>query len=208
MNRQAHWQAVYLEKEADAVSWYREHLEVSLDMLRGLGLPAEARILDAGAGASTFVDDVLELGFSQITAVDISAAALDKSRNRLLGRAEEVTWFAADITSAELPAQSVDFWHDRAVFHFLTEHFERRAYVNQLQRCIAPKGHVLLATFHIDGPAKCSGLNVQRYSADMMSAELGNDFRLLQTRQETHVTPWKSEQQFIYALFQRSDGSA
>ena len=208
MSRQAHWQEVYLEKEADAVSWYREHLEVSLDMLRGLRLPAESRILDAGAGASTFVDDVLELGFSQITAVDISAAALDKSRNRLLGRTEEVTWVAADITSVKLPAQQIDFWHDRAVFHFLTEHVERRAYVNQLQRCIAPKGYVLLATFHLDGPAKCSGLNVRRYNADMMSAELGNDFRLLQTRHETHVTPWKSEQQFIYALFQRSDGSA
>lgn len=208
MNRQSHWQKVYLEKETDSVSWFRAHLDTSIDILEGLSLPSDAHILDAGGGASTLVDDVLQMGFSKPTVVDLADAALAKSRERLQERAELVTWLVGDITQLPLPERSVDFWHDRAVFHFLTDVRERDAYITQLRQNLSPAGYVLLATFHLDGPAKCSGLEVQRYDAEMLSQVLGNDFCLVHTCTESHVTPWESEQRFVYALFQRNELAA
>lgn len=208
MSRQSHWQKVYQEKETNSVSWYRAHLDTSIGILQGLSLPSDFHILDAGGGASTFVDDVLQMGFSKPTVVDLADAALAKSRERLQERAELVNWLAGDITQLHLPERSVDFWHDRAVFHFLTDVRERDAYIAQLRRTLTPAGYVLLATFHLDGPEKCSGLEVQRYDADMLSRVLGSDFRLVDTRTESHVTPWQSEQRFVYALFERTELSA
>lgn len=204
MSRQDHWQRVYQEKSPNAVSWYRDHLDTSLEILGRLSLPSSAHILDAGAGASTFVDDVLQLGFSQVTVVDIAEAALAKSRERLGEHANRITWLAGDITTLILPAGNVDFWHDRAVFHFLTDTSDRAAYIRQLHHCIAPKGHVLLSTFHLDGPAKCSGLEVQRYSSEMLADVLGKDFCLEHSGLESHFTPWESEQRFVHALFRRA----
>lgn len=205
MSKQAHWQKVYSENEAQAVSWYRDHLNVSLELLRLVDLPTNARILDAGGGASTFVDDVLDMGFSQVTVVDLSDAALLHTRTRLGDRGANVVWMDCDVTALELPAASVDFWHDRAVFHFLTSASEREAYLARVRKIVAVGGYVMLATFHEDGPEKCSGLPVQRYNAEQLAAVIGAPFRMLQTRLETHVTPWQSEQKFVYALFQRSD---
>lgn len=204
MSKKNHWQKVYTEKEANAVSWYREHLDVSLELLRSADLLPHSHILDAGGGASTFVDDVLSLGFANVTVVDLSLAALERSRARLGTRGKDVVWKVCDLTALELPAASIDFWHDRAVFHFLTDTAERDAYLNRLRVLVSPGGYVLLATFHEDGPEKCSGLAVQRYSAAGLANVVGVDFRVVETRLETHLTPWQSAQRFVYVLFQKT----
>lgn len=203
MRSQEHWQAVYEHKQAEKVSWYRPHLEQSLAMLDKAGLANDARILDVGGGASTFVDDLLKRGFSNVAVVDIAEQALAISQHRLGSLAYKVDWIVGDATTPLLEPNSVDFWHDRAVFHFLGEPEARKMYCEQLARCLRPDGHVMIATFGLDGPEKCSGLPVTRYDADGISEVLGKSFERLAVAKELHQTPGGATQSFIYCLFRR-----
>ena len=203
MSLEEHWQQVYSAKASDQVSWYRPHLERSLAFIRSLDLPADARIVDIGGGASTLVDDLLAEGFENLAVVDLSSAALRTSRERLGGSAEGVTWIVGDVTTPLLDEGSVSLWHDRAVLHFLTDDAKRTAYRQQLVRALEPEGYVSLATFAPDGPEKCSGLPVRRYDAEAMRAFLGPDFELIDDAREVHETPWGSPQRFVYGLFHR-----
>lgn len=153
-----------------------------------------------GGGASTLVDDLLLEGYQRVTVLDLSEAALAASRSRLGGRASSVCWLAGDITTIGLPLHEFDVWHDRAVFHFLTTREEREAYVHAVLRAVKPAGHVIVATFAEDGPEKCSGLPVMRYSADGLHAEFGAPFTLLQQECEEHHTPFGTVQKFIYCM--------
>jgi len=193
-----HWEQVYGTKAADSVSWYRPHLERSLDFLQGAGLPLTAPIIDVGGGASTFVDDLLTLGYSDVTVLDLSEAALATARARLGDRASSVRWICADVTQADLPARTYAFWHDRAVFHFLTDPAARAEYVDTVRRSVRPGGHVVVATFGPHGPEKCSGLDVLRYTPDEIHAEFGDAFNKVADAVELHNTPWGSEQEFVY----------
>jgi len=204
MDRQAHWQNVYETKAVDAVSWFREHLDRSLEMIGAARLGAEAQIIDVGGGASTLVDDLLERGFTNVTVLDISAAALEKAKLRLGDRAESVDWITADITAVELQERSFDLWHDRAVFHFLISPDDRRRYLENLKSSLKPDGHVVLATFADDGPLKCSGLDVERYDVDKLVKTLGEEFTLIDHVRESHTTPFDTVQNFLYAHFVRS----
>lgn len=202
MNRQEHWNSVYRTKSVTEVSWYAAHLEDSLRMIRDAGNES-ARVIDIGGGASTLVDDLLALGYRDITVLDVSEAALDVVRTRLGARAREVRWAAADVTVADLPPGAFDVWHDRAVFHFLTAEADRRAYVAKLESSLAPTGHVVIGTFALDGPSKCSGLDVVRYDTAGLARELGPGFTLVESVSRTHVTPGGKEQHFVICHFRR-----
>jgi trans-aconitate methyltransferase len=197
VNRREHWSQVYQSKEARNVSWYQRTPSMSLELIAACGIPKEAGILDVGGGASTLVDSLLERGHAPIVVLDLSEAALNQSRSRLGARADAVAWHVADVTSFT-PPHRFGLWHDRAVFHFLTEAEDRRAYVRTLRQTLQPGGGVVIATFAIDGPSRCSGLDVMRHDAGSITAELGTDFRLDEVRSELHVTPWQSEQRFTY----------
>ncbi|HJU83369.1 MAG TPA: class I SAM-dependent methyltransferase [Holophagaceae bacterium] len=204
MEPKEHWEHVYATKATTEVSWFQEHARMSLKLIREAGVPASAAILDVGGGASVLVDDLLDQGYSDLTVLDISGAALAAARTRLGARAAQVRWIEASILEAQLPDQAFDVWHDRAVFHFLTEAADRQAYVRQLSRALKPGGLAVLATFAEDGPAKCSGLPVQRYSPETLAAELGPGFTRLRAERDTHRTPFDTEQRFLFCLFRKA----
>lgn len=197
MNRQEHWNQVYRTKATDNVSWYQHRPEVSLSLIAASGIGRNAGVIDVGGGASVLVDCLLDSGYSQLAVLDVSAVALAHSRVRLGDRAAGIEWFESDVTAFN-PPHRYGLWHDRAVFHFLTLAEDRRNYLASLHNSLQPGGSVIIATFALDGPAKCSGLDVVRYEEQSMLAELGTEFQLLEIRHEVHLTPWQSEQRFIY----------
>lgn len=203
MADKSHWERVYTTKAVDSVSWFQEHAELSLQLIQKNLHNKNAAIIDVGGGASTLVDDLLATNYQDLTVLDLSSAALDTAQQRLGARAQNVRWLAADITQVDLPAQSVDLWHDRAVFHFLTEDSARAAYKTRLLTALKPKGLMLIATFAENGPTQCSNLPVMRYSAEQLYAEFQNEFILLETHTEIHHTPFATTQNFIYCLMQR-----
>ena len=200
MNRQEHWDQVYRTKGPQEVSWYQRRPDLSLALIAASDIGKDDGIVDVGGGASTLVDCLLEAGYGRLAVLDLSAAALAHARARLGKRAANIEWFEADVTTFD-PPHRFGLWHDRAVFHFLTEAKDRRKYVATLRRTLQPGGTVILATFATDGPPKCSGLDVVRYDEPSILEELGEEFSLLEVRRETHLTPWESEQRFIYFRF-------
>lgn len=200
-----HWEEVYGERAPDAVSWYQPHVTRSLALIEATGPGPETAVIDVGGGASTLVDDLLARGLTDLTVLDLSQTALDAARTRLGKAGEAVIWLQGDITSLTLEADRYDLWHDRAVFHFLTDAADRRVYLANLERALKPGGHLIMATFAEDGPEQCSGLPVCRYSPDALAAELGPGFELLERRRELHHTPGGKEQAFNYCRFRRRD---
>lgn len=206
MNDKHHWENVYRSKSADAVSWFQPHAETSLRLITWLAPDRAANIIDVGGGASTLVDDLLDNGYRNLSVLDISAAALDAAKQRLGGRSKQVRWLEADVTTLELEKHSIDVWHDRAVFHFLTDEADRRQYVDAVLRAVKPGGHVIMATFADDGPEKCSGLLVQRYNEQSLLREFGAPFSLLGHEHEIHETPFGTQQSFMYCYCRVKDG--
>ena len=197
----AHWQRLYETRSADQVSWYEPVPERSLELIRATGIPLEAPILDVGGGASLLVDHLLASGYTDISVLDLSPAALAQARGRLGPAAGQVTWIAADITSF-VPERRYALWHDRAVFHFILRPDEQRRYLAALRKGLAPHGHVVLATFGPGGPERCSGLPVQRYSVAALEVLLGPGFQLRSSRIEQHRTPGGETQEFLYTWWQ------
>ena len=203
MQPKQHWENVYTTKAADAVSWFQPHAALSLDLIKSSGAGKEAGIIDVGGGASTLVDDLVAEGYTDLTVLDLSRAALDAARKRLGAKESLVRWIEADITTVDLPAKRYDIWHDRAVFHFLTTPEQREAYVQTVFRSVKPGGHVIVAAFAEDGPLQCSGLPVMRYRPDELHGEFGEAFTLLKHTKEAHQTPAGKVQQFVYCYCRR-----
>lgn len=201
MNVKEHWNRIYQTKGSQDVSWYQRCPDVALELIAASIGSEDAGIIDVGGGASTLVDFLLDAGYTRLAVLDLSGVALSHSRSRLGAGADRVEWLEADVASFE-PPHRFGLWHDRAVFHFLTATEDRRGYVATLRRTLQPGGAVIISTFALDGPQKCSGLDVVRYDEQSILAELGPEFRLRQVRRETHVTPSQSEQRFIYFRFQ------
>jgi SAM-dependent methyltransferase len=197
MDAQTHWEKIYTEKAPNAVSWFRPHLETSLELIARLQPGRQASIIDVGGGESTLADDLLARGYQNITVFDISPTAIDANKKRLGEASELVHWLAADITKVELGPSAYDVWHDRAVFHFLTAEPDRVAYVRQVARAVRHGGHVIVSTFGPEGPTKCSGLDVVRYDAESLHREFRIHFRLLGSSKELHETPFGTVQQFL-----------
>lgn len=194
-----HWDAVYATKGDEQLSWTQPEPRTSLALIRE-ALPAGS-VIDIGGGSSLLAGKLLEEGYA-VAVLDISALALERARQRLGTRAGEVRWIVADVTSAP-ELGSFDLWHDRAVFHFLTEPAQRAAYIALMSNTVRPGGSAIIATFALDGPEKCSGLPVQRYDAAALSAELVKGFELRRSVRQMHTTPWGAKQAFQYSLFRR-----
>lgn len=195
-----HWARVYEAKAPDTVSWYQTSPEPSLKALERLGAKTSSSIIDVGGGASNLVDALLQLGWSDITVLDIAAPALEAVKSRLGSAASKVHWIVADITNW-IPTRKYDVWHDRAAFHFLTEPGQRDAYRRALLDGLSEGGLAIIATFALDGPDKCSGLPVMRYDAESLARELGPSLRLVASWKEEHLTPWGSKQAFNWCVF-------
>jgi SAM-dependent methyltransferase len=200
--RKAHWETVYATREETHVSWYQEVPKLSLELIDAFAPDQGGRIIDIGGGASVLVDRLLDRPFQTVAVLDISETALQKARARLGDRGDRVEWVAADVTAAD-SLGTFDLWHDRAVFHFLTDAADRRAYVDLALRTVPEGGHLILATFADDGPKQCSNLDVCRYNAASLSAELGDAFALVRSANESHRTPSGASQSFFYGVFQR-----
>jgi SAM-dependent methyltransferase len=199
----SHWQDVYSSRGEGQTSWYREHLDLSLELIDSLHLAADTPAIDVGGGRSNLVDDLLARGFCDLTVLDLSSEALGQSAARLGERSAKVQWLAADITTADVPAAYFGLWHDRAVFHFLDSEAAQAAYIARATRSLRPGGYLLLATFAADGPEKCSGLPVCRYDADALAAKFATGFARIADRRELHRTPFGTEQSFTYLLLRR-----
>ena len=196
MRAQEYWESVYASKGDWDLSWTQTEPLMSLSLI-GEVCPT-GRVIDVGGGASLLAERLLERGYS-VTVLDISKTAIDRARNRLGAMANEIHWVAADVTDNP-QLGSFDVWHDRAVFHFLTTSADRAAYTALLVQTVPVGGHVVIATFALDGPEKCSGLEVRRYDGPTLAAELGPHFSLLKSLPEMHITPWGGEQSFQYSL--------
>ena len=200
MTLRDHWESVYRSKGATEVSWYQAEAKVSLDLIRRVAPDSDAPILDVGGGASTLVDGLLGAGYRRVTVLDLSGAALAVAQQRIGERAAAVTWVESDVLTALLPAAGFAVWHDRAVFHFLTDAGDRARYVARVREAVQPGGYVIVASFAPEGPTRCSGLEVVRYSPETMHAQFGERFRLLDTVREDHHTPSGVTQAFLYCL--------
>jgi SAM-dependent methyltransferase len=200
VNSRTHWDHVYRTKSGDEVSWYRPQLERSLAVIEAVAPDRAAAIFDVGGGDSTLVDDLVGRGYRDLTFLDIAPAGIAVARARLGAAADRVTWLQADIVAADLPERRFDLWHDRAVFHFLTDPAQRAAYVRQVLHAVRPVGHVVVATFGPAGPDQCSGLPVMHYDAPSLHREFGGGFRLVDSATELHRTPRGATQQFTYCF--------
>jgi ubiquinone/menaquinone biosynthesis C-methylase UbiE len=198
----AHWEEIYSTSLPTGVSWYQNEPRRSLELIREMAPATGGRLIDVGGGTSVLVDRLLDLPFERIAVLDVSEIALRKARSRLGERAERVEWIGADVTETQ-DVGSFDVWHDRAVFHFLTDAADRRKYVDLARRTLPEGGHLIIASFADDGPKRCSDLNVCRYNAQSMAVELGKGFSLIQEARETHKTPWNTTQSFFYGVFRR-----
>lgn len=205
MDDKQHWEAVYESKAPNAVSWYTPHLRRSLAYIMAAAPDRKSKVIDVGGGESTLVDDLLAEGYSSLTVLDLSQKALDVTKQRLGASAEKVHWTAANVLDSQLPVQQYDVWHDRAVFHFLTNMEDRRRYVENVLQALDPHGFAIVATFGPHGPESCSGLPVVRYDANELHATFGDAFELVESSEEVHQTPWGSPQQFVYCFCRRAN---
>jgi SAM-dependent methyltransferase len=202
-DRRAHWDNVYRTKREDEVSWFQVSPSLSLELIHAAGVQHNASIIDVGGGASRLVDALLDEGFTGLSVLDLSEQSLAKTKARLGARATRVTWIIADVTTWE-PAYTYDLWHDRAAFHFLTAPEDRAAYAQRVLQAVRPGGHVIIGTFALDGPERCSGLPVVRHDADSIGTVLGPSFALIETRRDDHQTPMGGNQRFQFSRFQRA----
>ncbi|WP_171121289.1 MULTISPECIES: trans-aconitate 2-methyltransferase [unclassified Ruegeria] len=186
--RQSHWEGVYREKNDDQLSWHQDDPAISLELCDVAGINNRSSVIDIGGGTSRFAARLIERGLRDVSVLDVSEAALNRSRRHRGPVGEQIKWIAADVTSWS-PGRSYDLWHDRAVFHFLVDAEDRAAYRDRLCRCVRPGGHAIIATFALDGPKTCSGLPVARYDPDGLTKALGDRFTLMARRSHTHNTP-------------------
>jgi len=198
--RKTHWDQVYQNKSPLEVSWYQKQPAICLELIEHTGISKDAALIDVGGGASTLIDHLMAAGYTNLTVLDISAAALAHAQQRMGQQANAVNWIVADVTEFSAPTKYA-LWHDRAVFHFLTKQSDRDAYISVLRQSLQPGGHMILAAFGIGGPDKCSGLDIVQYDAEKLSAELGKEFVLQEETAETHQTPDGRPQKFGYFRF-------
>lgn len=200
MDAKTYWERIYQTKSASDLSWFQPTAARSLELIRRVVPDLATPIIDVGGGASVLVDNLLGARYENVTVLDLSSAALATARERLGPEAARVRWIEADILRVSLPIAAYGVWHDRAVFHFLTNAVDRSAYVANVRCAVRTGGYVLVSTFADDGPTRCSGLEVERYSPDALHDEFGQGFRLIATEREEHQTPAGSRQAFIYCL--------
>lgn len=202
MSRKKHWEQVYTDKVPLEVSWFQNEPSLSLQLINDSGINKDAAIIDIGGGASRLVDHLLDQGYRNLAVLDLSSSAIQHAQARLGDQQSQVEWFVEDITEFK-PSRKFECWHDRAVFHFLTDSADREKYKQCLQQGLLTGGHIIIATFAIGGPEKCSGLDIVQYDANKISSELGDAYELLDVHYELHITPAEKEQKFNYFHFKK-----
>jgi hypothetical protein len=202
MNRETHWDTVFSTKAENQMSWFEALPSVSLEMINAVGVAPQTCLIDVGGGESHLIDVLLARGLTCLAVLDVSKTAIQHARARLGARGHVVTWLFTDVTG-DWFLKPMDIWHDRAVFHFLTDAEDRRRYRERLRQTLRVGGSAIIATFAPDGPEKCSGLPVARYSPESLGEELGPDFMLMESRRHIHRTPWGTDQAFQYSRFSR-----
>lgn len=200
-NRKQHWEEVYENKQPHQVSWTQEKPETSLELIKNLQLPKTAKIIDVGGGDSKLADFLLEEGYTNITVLDISKAALERAKKRLGERGKQIDWIESDILNFQ-PQQSYDLWHDRAAFHFLTTDEDKEKYKNTVGKYVT--NSLVIGTFSTEGPKKCSGLNIQQYSEQSLLEFWSGGFSKIECRLEDHKTPFDTIQNFLFCSFRRN----
>jgi ubiquinone/menaquinone biosynthesis C-methylase UbiE len=201
-DRKKHWETIYQTKELKDVSWFQPTPETSLSFLKQFNIPTTAKIIDIGGGDSFLVDNLLNLGYQDITVLDISAIAIDKAKQRLGDRVDKVKWIVADAATFR-PTEKYDFWHDRAAFHFLTQEQEIESYLDTVQKSIQPTGVLIIGTFSEQGPKKCSGIEIKQYSETTMTDRLTKFFEKIRCITVDHKTPFDTIQNFIFCSFRK-----
>jgi ubiquinone/menaquinone biosynthesis C-methylase UbiE len=202
LDRKNHWEKIYQTKDLKDVSWYQPIPTTSLDFLKQFNISTTAKIIDIGGGDSFLVDHLLDLGYTDLTVLDISAASLDRAKQRLGDRATKVKWIVADAATFK-PTEQYDFWHDRAAFHFLTQEQEITNYIDTIQKCIKPTGVLVIGTFSEQGPKKCSGIDIKQYSETTMTDRLKKFFEKVKCITVDHQTPFDTIQNFIFCSFKK-----
>lgn len=197
-----HWQNVYNKKNENEVSWYQKSPKLSLDFVKSLNLSLDAEIIDIGAGESRLVDNLIELGFVNLTVLDISSKSIEKTKKRLGLKSKFVNWIVSDINNFN-PIKKYDLWHDRAAFHFLKDLVEIDNYVKLVKSSLHNQANLIIATFSENGPLKCSGLEVSRYSENSISDLFNNDFELIKSQKSIHNTPFSTSQEFLFSKFKK-----
>lgn len=201
-DRKKHWENIYQTKDLKDVSWYQPVPTTSLDLLKQFNIPTTAKIIDIGGGDSFLVDHLLDLGYTDLTVLDISAASLDRAKQRLGDRATKVKWIVADAATFK-PTGQYDFWHDRAAFHFLTQEQEITNYINTIQKSMKPTGVLVIGAFSEQGPNKCSGIEIKQYSETTMTDRLNKFFEKIKCITVDHLTPFGTIQNFIFCSFKK-----
>lgn len=201
-DKKAHWEKIYQTKSLHEVSWFQPKPETSLNFFNEFKIAKDAKIIDIGGGDSLLVDHLLDLGYTDITVLDISEAALTKAKTRLGNKAGLVKWIEADAATFVSNVQ-YDFWHDRAAFHFLTSAQEIEHYLQTVQQSISPNGILVMGTFSEQGPTKCSGIQIKQYSEKSMSDLLTDFFEKIKCITVDHRTPFETIQQFIFCSFRK-----
>jgi SAM-dependent methyltransferase len=199
-NRKQHWERIYKKNKPDELSWYQNYPDVSLKLINATGIGTVGNIIDVGGGTSKLAGKLLDQGYTSLTVLDISGSSIEKAKLQYGEKSKHITWIEADVTKFNFP-EIFDIWHDRAVFHFLTDPMDRRRYVASLHHALKPGGHLIISTFGLKGPPKCSGLNVVRYGAETLHKEFGDNFELIENFDEVHDTPSGVQQNFIYCRF-------
>lgn len=201
-DRKAHWERVYKKNLPTEVGWYQEHPEMSLKLISATGVGVDSSIIDVGGGTSMLPGLLVDQGYRKLTVLDISANAIAKAKRQLGEKSKRIVWVEADVTNFSF-TEKFDIWHDRAVFHFLTEALDRKRYVDSVNQALKSSGHLIISTFGLEGPPKCSGLNVTRYSPETLHNEFGDNFNLIEVSEEVHPTPSRVQQTFIYCRFSK-----
>ena len=204
MQKQQHWETVYQKKQFEEVSWFQETPTTSITFFEGLNLPKSARIIDVGGGESRFVDYLLDKGFTNISVLDISATAIEKKKQALGSKAQQVKWIISDVVDFQ-PTEQYDFWHDRATFHFLTEQNDIEKYIDTIRQFIKPEGSLILSTFSEKGPTKCSGLDIKQYSEKTLTERVEAFFTKVKCVVVDHITPFATVQNFIFCSFKKKN---
>ena len=201
-NLEEHWQEVYQKKNENEVSWFQKSPKLSLDFICGLNLNLDSHIIDIGAGESRLVDNLLNLGYTNVSVLDISLKSIEKTKKRLGLKSKLVNWIVSDINDFK-PKHKYDLWHDRAAFHFLKDSLEIKNYIKLLKNSLNIDADLIMATFSDNGPLKCSGLEVSRYSKNSISNLLKNDFKLIKSEISIHKTPFNTTQEFLFTKFKK-----
>ena len=202
MNKKEHWDSIYSTKKINEVSWYQKVPETSLQLIRNASISKKSKIIDIGGGDSLLVDNLIEEGYSDLSVLDISSKAIEKTQNRLGDKASDINFIASDITKFDSNTE-FDIWHDRAVFHFLTEKTQIDKYKSLVRNVITPGGHLIIGTFSENGPNKCSGIAITKYSIQELSDLFSDSFTVENSFQESHSTPFNTKQEFSFVHLKR-----